>query len=96
MVKHTPTIRQLLPTSCLCVFDHSVGLALKGFNCRPTHLNCNTPLENVLMIMSTVEHMLPGSEVTSFRCFEDCVFTGKVQTVSIAKQYSLIGTSLVQ
>ena len=48
------------------------------------------------MIMSTVEHMLPGSEVTSFRCFEDCVFTGKVQTVSIAKQYSLIGTNLVQ
>ena len=30
MVKHTLTIRQLLPTNCLRVFDHFVGLALKG------------------------------------------------------------------
>ena len=26
---HTQTIRQLLPTNCLRVFDHFVGLALK-------------------------------------------------------------------
>ena len=30
MVKHTQTIRQLLSTNCLGVFDHSVGLAFKG------------------------------------------------------------------
>ena len=30
MVKHTQTIRQLLPTNCLNVFDDFVGLALKG------------------------------------------------------------------
>ena len=30
MVKHTQTIRRLLPTNCLSVFDHFVGLALKG------------------------------------------------------------------
>ena len=29
MVKHTQTIRWLLPTNRLSVFDHSVGLALK-------------------------------------------------------------------
>ena len=29
-VKHTQTIRRLLPTNCLSVFDHFVGLALKG------------------------------------------------------------------
>ena len=29
MVKHTQTIRRPLPTNCLSVFDHSVGLALK-------------------------------------------------------------------
>ena len=28
-VKHTQTIRRLLPTNCLSVFDHFVGLALK-------------------------------------------------------------------
>ena len=30
MLKHTKTIRRLLPTNCLSVFDHFVGLALKG------------------------------------------------------------------
>ena len=30
MVKHAQTIRRLLPTNCLSVFDHFVGLALKG------------------------------------------------------------------
>ena len=32
MVKHTQTIRRELPTNCLSVFDHFVGLALKGLN----------------------------------------------------------------
>ena len=32
MVKHTQTIRRLLPTNCLSVFDYFVGLALKGLN----------------------------------------------------------------
>ena len=30
MVKRTQTIRRLLPTNCLSVFDHFVGVALKG------------------------------------------------------------------
>ena len=30
MVKHTETIRRLLLTNFLSVFDHFVGLALKG------------------------------------------------------------------
>ena len=35
-VKHTQTIRRLLPTNCLSVFDHFVGLALKGLSqCPP-------------------------------------------------------------
>ena len=33
MVKHTQTIRR--PTSCLSVFDHFVGLALKGLSDVP-------------------------------------------------------------
>ena len=33
MVKHTQTIRQLLLTNCLSVFDHPVGLALKACVC---------------------------------------------------------------
>ena len=36
MVKHTQAIRRLLPTNCLIVFDHFVGLALKGL--KPTKL----------------------------------------------------------
>ena len=30
MVKHTQAVRQLFPTNCLSVFDHFLGLALKG------------------------------------------------------------------
>ena len=30
MLKHTQIIRRLLPTNCLSLFDHFVGLALKG------------------------------------------------------------------
>ena len=30
MVKQTQTIRRQQPTNCLSVFDHFVGLALKG------------------------------------------------------------------
>ena len=30
MIKHNHTIRRLLPTYCLGVFDHFVGFALKG------------------------------------------------------------------
>ena len=30
MIKHTQTIRRLLPTNWLSVFDHFVGLALNG------------------------------------------------------------------
>ena len=37
MVKHTQTNRRLLPTICLSVFDHFVGLALKGLNIRIDH-----------------------------------------------------------
>ena len=33
MVKHTQTIYQLLPTDYLSVFDHYVGLAVKGLMC---------------------------------------------------------------
>ena len=33
MVKHTQTICRLLPTNCLSVFDHFVGLALNELNC---------------------------------------------------------------
>ena len=35
-IKHTQTITWLLPTNCLSVFDHFVGLTLKGL--RPAHL----------------------------------------------------------
>ena len=32
MVKHTQTIRRLMPTDCLSVLEQFVGLALKGLN----------------------------------------------------------------
>ena len=38
MVKHNETIRRLLPTNCLSVLDHFVGLALKGLKINTTAL----------------------------------------------------------
>ena len=35
MVRHTPTIRRQKPTNCLSVFDHVVGVALKGLTMPP-------------------------------------------------------------
>ena len=35
MVKHTQTIRRQKATNCLSVFDHFVGLALKGLTMCP-------------------------------------------------------------
>ena len=32
MVKHAQTFHRLFPANCLSVFDHFVGLALKGLN----------------------------------------------------------------
>ena len=34
MVKHTQTICPQQPTNCFSVFDHFVGLALKGLKCN--------------------------------------------------------------
>ena len=39
MVKHTKTIRRLLPTTYLSVFDHFVGLALNGLDRKKNYLN---------------------------------------------------------
>ena len=42
MVKHTQTIRWLLSPNCLSMFDHSVGLALKGITfTKRTLVNLN-------------------------------------------------------
>ena len=40
MVKQTQTIRRLLPTNCLSVFDHIVGLPLKGLTGEPYLVLC--------------------------------------------------------
>ena len=48
MVKHSQTIRRLLPTNCLSVFDHFVGFALKGMKYFAKRLNGNTNRKNSL------------------------------------------------
>ena len=35
VVKYAQTICRMLPTNCLSVFDHFMGLALKGFKLFP-------------------------------------------------------------
>ena len=45
MVKHTQTIRRLLATNCLSVFDHFVWLALKGL--KSTNVTFSLDISNV-------------------------------------------------
>ena len=56
MVKHAQTIRRLLPTNCLSVFDHFVGLGLKGLTCHNdwpemNQFFCNVPNVSVYLIL---------------------------------------------
>ena len=37
MAKHTQTFCQLLPTNCLSVFNHFMGLALEGLIAAEAH-----------------------------------------------------------
>ena len=47
MVKHTQFVGNL-PTNCLSVFDHFMGLALKGLNnTEPNEPNCYCGTENL-------------------------------------------------
>ena len=52
MVKHTQTIPQLLSTNCLSVFDHFVGLKLKGLNKQHANLEFRDRLQISLLIQS--------------------------------------------
>ena len=50
MVKYTQTIRWLLQTNCLSVFDHYVGLACKRLKC-PVHLETAARRCSVKMLL---------------------------------------------
>ena len=47
VVIHNQTTRRLLATNCLSVFDHFVGLALKGLRLLSFKLNFSTCLQNL-------------------------------------------------
>ena len=54
MVKHTQTIRWLFPTNCLSVFDHFVGLALKGLKILSQQTNTLSKLKIKLCKVTTI------------------------------------------
>ena len=57
MVKRTQTIRRQQPTTCLSVFDHFVGLVLKGLNFTMRSyfgLNSNRKILEVKVIVKMV------------------------------------------
>ena len=70
MVKHTQTIHRLLPMNCLIVFDHFVGLALKGLTIfskniqsltiervQNTHLNLTPTLLTMSKVLATQKNL---------------------------------------
>ena len=60
MVKHTQTIRWQKPTDYVIVFDHSVGLVLKGLKLNPPqtvlvfffNLFCTSLIDVLILQMS--------------------------------------------
>ena len=69
MIKHTQAIRRLLPTNCLSVFDHFVGLGLKELSfhsfvkfyqhiCLGRSSNKHIPLALSLWLESTSEKII--------------------------------------
>ena len=59
MVKHTQTIRRLLPTNYLGVSDHFVELPLKGLTCLSPIMLCKT---NDLFLYET-QHWAEMSQI---------------------------------
>ena len=57
MVKHTQTIRRLLPTNCLSLFDHFVGSALKGLTYWKSLLTINPLTDSFEHLL---RHMVSG------------------------------------
>ena len=47
MVKHTQAIRWNLPTNCLSVFDHCMGLVLKGLTTETNNKKTSTGVVQV-------------------------------------------------
>ena len=48
MIEHTQTVRRLLLTNCLSVFDHFVRLTLKGLF-KKFNDKCNLNLEAIVL-----------------------------------------------
>ena len=66
MAKHIQTIRRQKPTNCLSVFDHFVGLTLKGL---AYHLNlksipCKFVLRPLLFLSSMTWALSSGLKLT--------------------------------
>ena len=74
MVKHTQTIRRLLPTNCLSVFDHFVGLALKELKSLQTLTlkQWFTILQNILVIVSSLNFVI----LILLKCLKNLDVTG--------------------
>ena len=54
MVKHIQTLRRLLLTNCLSVFDHFVGLVLKGLTISIYYFSFEILIEFSLMDVNIV------------------------------------------
>ena len=61
MVKHTQTIRRQQPPNCLSVFDHFVGLALKGLN-FPIQETSRGSYKSLIYILFTYPAIYLGEE----------------------------------
>ena len=86
------TLKQLvgnLPTNCLSVFDHFVGLALKGLRKENLELKAAKPLTNFSYENILKEQLFEGL-IGSLKTSLDTYFWRRVSctTIHIIKQFS--------
>ena len=73
MVKHIQTIRRLLATNCLSVFDHSVRLVLKGL--RNSFVNKNKSMNEKKYFHSNFRFLCSGYASVFFGILEKDLHT---------------------
>ena len=90
MVKHTKTIRRLLPTNYLSVFDHFVGLALNGLDRKKNYLNYTKVIFSVFnWLVWTISLLFFQILVLVIPAFSTVAFKLRIMSAYLATLVSL-------
>ena len=93
MVKHAQTIRWLLPTNCLSVFDHFVALALQGLTYHWSFFNIMRRFNDTSHLFKVFNDAPDYSNVNTIKYSERILDPTLKKSVGIWEDYSSQGKS---